>query len=72
MDGVETALAIRSQERFKRVADIPIIAVSACTMVGDRERFMAAGMDDYVAKPINITTLTALVLKVIERRALKA
>ncbi|WP_174406525.1 PAS domain-containing hybrid sensor histidine kinase/response regulator [Desulfovibrio subterraneus] len=72
LDGVETALAIRSQERFKRVADIPIIAVSAYTMVGDRERFMAAGMDDYVAKPINITTLTALVLKVIERRALKS
>lgn len=51
MDGVETTKRIRSLDSgFK---DIPIIALTACAMSGDREKFIKAGMDDYIAKPVD-------------------
>jgi two-component system sensor histidine kinase/response regulator len=50
MDGFETARAIREKERGRK--HIPIIAITAHAMKGDRERCLQAGMDDYVSKPI--------------------
>ncbi|HEX5136333.1 MAG TPA: response regulator [Planctomycetota bacterium] len=47
MDGVETA-----NELKKRGSRIPVVAVTAHAMRGDRERFLAAGMDGYVSKPV--------------------
>jgi signal transduction histidine kinase/DNA-binding response OmpR family regulator len=58
MDGLETTGAIREIERTGR--RIPIIAVTARAMQGDRERCLAAGMDDYLAKPIHPAELLAL------------
>ncbi|XXJ18594.1 PAS domain S-box protein [Desulfovibrio caledoniensis] len=52
MDGVETARAIRAGEAGEEAARIPIVAVTAYAMVGDREKFIDAGMDGYVVKPI--------------------
>jgi PAS domain S-box-containing protein len=52
MDGFETTRAIRRQE-CQSGQHLPIIAVTAHTMQGDWERCLAAGMDGYVAKPIN-------------------
>lgn len=52
MDGFETTVAIRKLEELTG-SYTPIIAVTALTMVGDRERCIAAGMDDYIPKPIN-------------------
>ncbi|WP_272701371.1 PAS domain-containing hybrid sensor histidine kinase/response regulator [Desulfovibrio sp. Fe33] len=52
MDGVETSLAIRAGMAGEERADIPIVAVTAYAMVGDREKFLAAGMDGYVVKPV--------------------
>jgi len=57
MDGVETARAIRAGEGGEAVAEIPIVAVTAYAMVGDREKFLAAGMDRYVIKPIEMAKL---------------
>jgi signal transduction histidine kinase/CheY-like chemotaxis protein len=49
LDGVETVKAIRRQETLR---SLPVIAMTAHAMLGDRERFLACGMSDYVAKPI--------------------
>ena len=49
MDGLEVLNRLRQIEAFKR---LPIIAVTAHAMAGDRERFLAHGFDDYLSKPI--------------------
>ena len=58
MDGLETTAAIRAVEGGRR--RIPIIAVTARAMQGDRDSCLAAGMDDYLAKPIHPGELLAL------------
>jgi two-component system, sensor histidine kinase and response regulator len=52
MDGVETTAAIRTREAGKG-AHIPIVAMTAHAMAGDRQRFLSLGMDGYVSKPIH-------------------
>ncbi len=56
MDGFEAAVAIRKLESLSGNYT-PIIAVTALAMVGDRERCIAAGMDDYISKPIDKNVL---------------
>jgi len=52
MDGVEATRLIRSLGKLGDKSRIPIIALTAYAMQGEREEFLAAGMDDYVAKPV--------------------
>jgi two-component system cell cycle response regulator DivK len=54
MDGLETLRRLRSDGR---TAAIPVLALTAQAMQGDRERFLAAGFDGYVSKPVNIVEL---------------
>ena len=58
MDGYQTARVIRRTEGSEH---IPIIALTAHAMKGDRERCLAAGMDDYIAKPVREETLRAVI-----------
>ncbi|WP_158498882.1 transporter substrate-binding domain-containing protein [Magnetospira sp. QH-2] len=60
MDGFEATRQIRATETF---VDLPIIAMTANAMAGDRERCIEAGMNDYVAKPINPDTLYEVLTK---------
>ena len=57
MDGVEATKAIRRGESGQDSTDIPIIAMTAYAMDGDREKFLATGMNGYVAKPVDINEL---------------
>jgi PAS domain S-box-containing protein len=57
LDGIEAVKRIRSGEHGKCLPDIPIIALTAHTMKGDKERFLAAGMNDFIAKPVDIDHL---------------
>ena len=64
MDGLEATAMIRKLESTL-AARIPIIAMTAHAMSGDRERCIAAGMDDYVAKPVSGKTLAAALERVV-------
>ncbi len=59
MDGLEAAQHIRSNKTRGRNHQIPIIAMTAHALQGDRERCLAAGMDDYVTKPVEPMALAA-------------
>ena len=57
-DGVEALKRLRADDR---TASIPILALTAQAMQGDRERFLAAGFDGYISKPVNVRELIGTV-----------
>ena len=65
MDGVTATQEIRKEERFK---DLPVVAMTANAMQGDRDRCLAVGMNDHVAKPIEPEDLWKTLLKWIKPR----
>jgi signal transduction histidine kinase len=67
MDGVEATKAIRAG-LTDAAKDIPIIAMTAYAMAGDREKFLDAGMDAYIAKPLDMQELTSVINKVLMGR----
>jgi len=63
MTGVEAATEIRRRENANDGRRTPIIAITASAMVGDREHFLASGMDDYLAKPYRPQELDIILQK---------
>jgi two-component system cell cycle response regulator DivK len=66
VDGVEALRRLRADER---TAAIPVFAVTAQAMQGDRERFLAEGFDGYLSKPVNVSELLGTVRDHFDGRA---
>ncbi|BAH77151.1 chemotaxis protein CheB [Solidesulfovibrio magneticus] len=66
MDGVAATTAIRNGEAGKEHTRIPIIAMTAYTMSGDREKFLASGMDGYISKPLEISNLLEVLKRALD------
>ncbi|MCA1985743.1 MAG: response regulator [Desulfovibrio sp.] len=68
MDGVEATRAIRRGEAGQDMRNLPVIAMTAYAMAGDRETFLEAGMDGYLAKPATTETLVRSIRDVLAAR----
>lgn len=58
MDGLELTRRLKSEKKYK---NIPIIAITAFAMKGDKEKTLNAGCDGYIAKPIDIRTFPDII-----------
>jgi PAS domain S-box-containing protein len=65
LDGIETVKIIREKEE-KSGQHIPIIAITAYALKGDKEKFLSKGMDEYISKPVDINELSKILNKVKE------
>ena len=65
MDGFEATRLIRAQPRF---ASLPVIAITANAMTGDREKCAAAGMNDHIAKPIDMDLMFSALARWVQPR----
>jgi CheY-like chemotaxis protein len=71
MDGFEATAAIRAKELLTG-GHIPIIALTAHALKGDKERCISAGMDDYLSKPIRAIELVSMIESLVEKARLGA
>ena len=70
MDGIEATHRILAyEEEEKEVKHIPIVALTANALKGDRERFLSEGMDEYVSKPVEISELIYILNKFLHDKA---
>lgn len=60
IDGLEVTRRIKAEPSLQH---IPVIAITAAAMVGDKERFLEQGCDDYLSKPIQVAALLKIVAK---------
>jgi len=68
MDGIETTQEILEYEEEEEIEHTPIVAVTANVLKGDKERFLGAGMDDYISKPISTDKLKEILEKIAANR----
>jgi len=64
IDGIEALRRVRADDRF---ASVPMVALTAQAMEGDRERFLAAGFDGYLSKPVDISDFVTTVKRYCEK-----
>ena len=69
MGGLEAVRCIRERETATGRRRTPVVALSASAMIGDRERFLSAGMDAFLAKPFCAPELYLVLRQVVARRA---
>ncbi len=69
MDGITAVREIRKQGSPVRDSSIPVVALTVFSMQGDKERFMTAGMDDYLTKPVEPQRLERTIRAAMARRA---
>lgn len=72
MDGVEATRVIRSDPGLGAKRDIPIIALTAFAMDGEKTAFLAAGMDAYVSKPVGMKELLRAIDAVLSGQAVRS
>ncbi|MBG0776532.1 MAG: PAS domain-containing protein [Desulfovibrionaceae bacterium] len=72
MDGVTATAHIRSDAALACPRDIPVVALTAHALKGDRARFMEAGMDEYVSKPIDFAVLVQAMCRLLPGKVLAA
>ncbi len=60
MNGIEATKIILSLEKTQKLPHTPIVALTANALKGDREKFLSAGMDEYMTKPVNKKKLTTI------------
>ena len=63
IDGIEALSRLRADDR---TASVPVLALTAQAMEGDRERFLAAGFDGYLSKPVDIAEFVATIKRYCE------
>ncbi len=68
MDGIEATHEILDYEEDEALPHIPIVALTANALKGDRERFLAEGMDEYITKPIETTELLYILNKFLSHK----
>lgn len=67
MDGLEATCTIRKIETEKSLTPIPIVAMTANTMKGDKENFLKCGMNDYIGKPFKAAEISQLLYRVTQK-----
>jgi len=63
MDGFEASIILGKMKKHGEIRDVPIIALTAHTMLGDREQCLKAGMNDYLVKPLEKSELHDLLIQ---------
>jgi len=69
MDGIEATHEILDYEEDENIPHVPIVALTANALKGDRERFMGEGMDEYITKPIETSELLYILNKFLSDKA---
>ena len=69
LDGIQATKEIRAMERGNHVKRLPIIAVTARAMFGDKERILEAELDDYIAKPYNFNDVVEILNRYVDKEA---
>jgi signal transduction histidine kinase/CheY-like chemotaxis protein len=68
MGGIEATAKILKIEKEKKLQHTPIIALTANALKGDKEKFMGAGMDEYITKPVDVDHLSEILSKYLKQR----